>query len=223
MADKDGLTGLQLRADFDATFEKAKQSEMAIVYFDVNNLKYTNDNMGHKFGDKLLCTCADALKANFRENEIFRTGGDEFIVVLEGVGPAVIEKKLKSIAELMEEKTKEDEDGVIYQIAAGFCVGDGSLSKQEIEDKAESNMYINKKELKRSHPIKGDPRGTIRPQVSYREVTVFSKPVTLPEDINENNTLIEKKYTSYVRETITKASIMVMAFAALYLYLLILA
>ena len=38
MADKDGLTGLSLRAEYDEALKNAKQSQMAIVYFDVNNL-----------------------------------------------------------------------------------------------------------------------------------------------------------------------------------------
>ena len=216
--DKDGLTGLSLRAEYDEAIKKAKQAQMSIVYFDVNNLKHTNDTMGHKYGDKLLTATADALKDNFRENEIFRTGGDEFIVVMEEVGPVVIEKKLKNISEKMKELTASDEDGVIYQVAAGFCVGDGMMTKQEIIEKAESLMYINKKELKRSNPIRDRSRNET---VVYREVRK-KKPVKaeLPKDLDDNNAYIEKAYTNVTPETILKCACIIGVFVAICGYLI---
>lgn len=220
--DKDGLTGLSLRAEYDEAIKTVKQSQMAIVYFDVNNLKLTNDTMGHKYGDKLLTAAADAMKENFRENEIFRTGGDEFIVVMEGVGPKVIEKKLENIATKMKELTSADEDGVIYQVAAGYCVGDGAMSKQEIVEKAEANMYLNKKELKRKFPTKGDPRNVrnIAP-LEYRAVTKRPiKKAELPKDLNDNNKYIEKTFTSATAETILKCVCIIGVFLGICGYLM---
>lgn len=146
--DKDGLTGLLLRGQYEEDFKTFKQNDLCVVYFDINNLKKTNDNLGHRFGDKLIIAASECLKSQFRNENIYRTGGDEFIVLANGIGPSVVEQRLKNIKEKMDEYTKNDEDHLVYQIAAGYCVGDGIMTKQEIEEKAESNMYLNKKVLK---------------------------------------------------------------------------
>ena len=223
--DKDGLTGLSLRAEYDEAIKAAKQSQMAIVYFDVNNLKQTNDTMGHKYGDKLLTTAAEAMKANFRENEIFRTGGDEFIVLMEGVGPKIIEKKLEKMSNRLKELTEADEDGVIYQVAAGYCVGDGALSKQEIVEKAEANMYINKKELKQKasldKPIHTETNIKNSRPIEYRAVTKAPvRKAELPKDLNDNNKYIEKTFTSATAETILKCACIAGVFLAICGYLM---
>ncbi len=146
--DKDGLTGLLLRGQYEEDFKNMKQGDFCVVYFDINNLKKTNDSLGHRFGDKLITAAAESLKSQFRGENIYRTGGDEFIVLANGIGPQVIEQRLANIKKKMDDYTESDPDGLIYQIAAGYCVGDGIMTKQEIEEKAESLMYINKKELK---------------------------------------------------------------------------
>lgn len=222
MSDKDGLTGLNLRAAYDEAFKNAHQSDMAVVYFDVNNLKLTNDTMGHKYGDKLLKECVTAMKENFRENEIYRTGGDEFIVLMDGVGPAIIEKKLKAIADKMLKLTNEDTDGMTYQVAAGYCVGNGELTKQEIEEKAESNMYINKKELKRKYPTKGDPRNNSIFKTEYRKATIPPvEKAKLPDDIDDDIHYIEKVYSSTFKETVLKCAIIVACLASMMIYLIL--
>lgn len=55
-------------------------TSMGIVYMDLNGLKIANDTYGHNYGDYLIQGAAAMLKKHFSDN-IFRLGGDEFLVL----------------------------------------------------------------------------------------------------------------------------------------------
>lgn len=84
----DLLTGLYNRNVFSELTEKYSKHKLSkdftIIYFDVNELKKINDNLGHEAGDELIRGAADCIKKTFGElGYCCRTGGDEFIVLLE--------------------------------------------------------------------------------------------------------------------------------------------
>jgi diguanylate cyclase (GGDEF)-like protein len=60
---------------------------ITFVSVDINNLKIINDQYGHKNGDQLLCEMASLLKKHFSGEQyaVFRTGGDEFLILGRGV------------------------------------------------------------------------------------------------------------------------------------------
>lgn len=74
---------------------------------DLDGLKYINDTYGHKEGDWVICTVADAISRTLGEDGIAaRTGGDEFVIVLTGTDEQkilVIEQKIR---ESLEEKNR---------------------------------------------------------------------------------------------------------------------
>lgn len=82
----DQLTGLFNRRFFEEEMKRLDTSRnlpLSIVYADVNGLKMVNDAFGHKHGDRLIQTIAEAFKASCRDDDIIaRVGGDEFIVLL---------------------------------------------------------------------------------------------------------------------------------------------
>ena len=230
--EKDGLTGLLLRGQYEEDLKTFKQNDLCIVYFDVNNLKKTNDSMGHRFGDKLLLATAKAMTSCFRTDNIYRTGGDEFIILANGLGPQIIEDRLTKIRELLDLYTKNDPDGLVYQVAMGYAIGDGIMTKQEIEEKAESLMYQNKKALK---GMTETPKKVIsdeayenarkqlakpiapKPPIEDIKISSFERPKAEPRKIP----LVEKYKTElYLEPFITSAviiltSIFVMVYLAL--------
>ena len=84
----DELTGLYNRRGF--LMLARKQLELAarmnktmwLLYMDVDNMKWINDNLGHNEGDNALKNTANILQQTFRESDILaRIGGDEFAVI----------------------------------------------------------------------------------------------------------------------------------------------
>jgi diguanylate cyclase (GGDEF)-like protein len=83
----DPLTGLLNRRAFDALMKEWAGAPFAgtVAIIDLNGLKSINDLHGHAAGDAAIQLVARALKGQFRITDpVFRTGGDEFLVVLEG-------------------------------------------------------------------------------------------------------------------------------------------
>ena len=92
MARHDGLTGLPNRQLFldrlDAALARAVRSGggFALLYLDLDHFKEVNDRHGHAAGDVLLCEVARRLQHGVRDvDTVGRIGGDEFVVLLEGV------------------------------------------------------------------------------------------------------------------------------------------
>jgi len=89
LADHDPLTNLLNRRSFvdrlDAEVARSRRYErpLALLVFDLDELKSLNDTQGHAAGDEALRSIADALRATIRTNDnAFRIGGDEFAVIL---------------------------------------------------------------------------------------------------------------------------------------------
>ena len=93
-AETDQLTGLGNRYGLnryaDSAFEKAylKQRRLAVEILDVDNFKEFNDKYGHQLGDLCLRHIASAISGmadKHKEIRAFRYGGDEFVIIYEGM------------------------------------------------------------------------------------------------------------------------------------------
>ena len=65
---------------YEGDFDKG--SPIAIIMCDLNGLKRINDTKGHEAGDRYLCDAAEGMMSCFGEKQVYRVGGDEFIIVL---------------------------------------------------------------------------------------------------------------------------------------------
>ena len=91
---EDPLTGLTNRAGLVDAFNKRIYSVIpsteviVLVFADLDNFKYINDNFGHKDGDAVLRSVANRIQSITRQHDIaVRLGGDEFVVLLTGIKP----------------------------------------------------------------------------------------------------------------------------------------
>lgn len=57
--------------------------EFSVIVFDINGLKQVNDTLGHQAGDKYIKDCYKIITDVYKDNKVYRFGGDEFVVVLE--------------------------------------------------------------------------------------------------------------------------------------------
>lgn len=161
LAYRDGLTQIGNRTSFEErldSLEKDKEDigQIGIVMFDVNDLKYVNDNLGHLKGDSLLIKSANLIKRSFEnvEGECFRIGGDEFIVLL--CGDNVMERYdtgINAFLNNMKEYNAQPVKEFRVSIAYGFAYYDNEQKNSELMNvykQADMLMYENKKILKQN-------------------------------------------------------------------------
>lgn len=121
----------------------SKLDQVAIVFFDVNNLKKVNDLLGHDAGDALIKKAADSIKSSLKDQEAaFRLGGDEFAVVI----PNGDEDSAKEFIErwkIILRRLNSLPSYIDCQMACGYSAGSGS-NISEILKEADQDMYKNK-------------------------------------------------------------------------------
>lgn len=139
-AETDALTNMPNRYRFEQYIVEAEESgySVAMLLFDVNYLKRTNDTQGHMAGDKLLCAAAECISSCFGEH-CFRFGGDEFAAIIENCTPESVEEKIRQF----EDKEQEKQISISY----GYAYTDeiGKTSYQKLLAEADRKMYSHKK------------------------------------------------------------------------------
>ncbi len=156
----DALTGVGNTAAFNKKIKhldvvKLNYKAIAIIQFDINNLKTINDNLGHEQGDKLITDGSGIIYKVFgKVGDVYRTGGDEFVGVICGDrAMALCDEAILSFERAIYEYNKDESHKFILQIAYGteYYTNDGDnryLTLKEIQKKADANMYENKRAMK---------------------------------------------------------------------------
>jgi diguanylate cyclase (GGDEF)-like protein len=109
-----------------------------VIFADLNGLKPINDNEGHNAGDALLKSAAEILKQTFSDCEIYRAGGDEFVVVAIDVPKASLEERVEKLREKSKIK-----GNVSYAI--GFYHDENAGDIRKAMRTADALMYEDKK------------------------------------------------------------------------------
>lgn len=81
---QDSLTGLLNRNAYDSDVEQLRSADIGAVvcvYADMIGLHEVNNHLGHKQGNRMLCEFADAARAFFGDDRLYRIGGDEFVII----------------------------------------------------------------------------------------------------------------------------------------------
>ncbi|MBR0410752.1 MAG: sensor domain-containing diguanylate cyclase [Eubacterium sp.] len=112
---------------------------MGMVFADMNGLKYVNDNQGHMAGDMLLKNAAMILQSTFAGDEIYRVGGDEFLVMLHKTDMEDMQKKIGDV-----KRKSEMFENVSF--SAGCCTLDGCRDIRRALSEADARMYKDKKD-----------------------------------------------------------------------------
>ena len=141
----DTLTGANNRYAMLDRISGLKGKSFGIISLDLNGLKRMNDTYGHDAGDRLLVQAAEVLSKVFYEEDIFRTGGDEFVVISADITEGVFNRKLARLR-------RDAEKNVDVSFAMGSFWSDGTVEPSEAFRIADDNMYRDKREYYRDHP-----------------------------------------------------------------------
>jgi diguanylate cyclase (GGDEF)-like protein len=148
----DALTGLLNRRAFDELLHEQAGKPFAgsLAVLDLNDLKPLNDRHGHVAGDVALQLVARALRVHFRVTDpLFRTGGDEFVVVMVGCSPADLTARMARIDESLRGQrlpgVPTPLDLVVAWGVAGF---DSAALLNTAFHAADEAMYLRKRSLK---------------------------------------------------------------------------
>ena len=161
MAVVDTLTGVGNR---NAYLEKIKQidgeiaagdADFAACIFDLNGLKRINDGQGHECGDIAIKETAQALSQVFGAENLYRAGGDEFMVIL----PGVTEDEMRTYFDAFDRTVSADNETNRVKIAVskGCAVFRPGQDTQytDVARRADQRMYDDKAAYYKTH---GDRR-----------------------------------------------------------------
>lgn len=123
---------------------------VACIMFDINNLKTTNDTLGHSAGDLLIADFARLLKSVTREKDFAgRFGGDEFILILYGVDENTISNVLERLRKEVEQFNSQSKN-IPISYAQGWAISSNykNCTYRTLFDKADQYMYTDKRRQK---------------------------------------------------------------------------
>lgn len=191
-AERDSLTGLynkgtsgKIIAEYLHSLE-GKNLTAALFIIDVDNFKTINDQLGHTFGDAVLCELGERLQRIFRADDIVgRVGGDEFIAFMKDIKDAQIaKKKAQEICDAFK-NTYKSVDQTEHRISSsvGICVYPlGGTDYLPLYERADTALYSSKNKGKDTFTIYNgetfsgyqstrtaiDNKGTV-PQKNFKE------------------------------------------------------
>lgn len=160
MATTDSMTGVRNKHAYseeeefiNSQISAGEVEKLAVVVGDINGLKYVNDTFGHAAGDQLIKDATVVICEQFPHGAVFRVGGDEFVILLQGEGYDTMQEAIDELNRKVEANIKEN----AVVISIGYSVlksEDQYLS--DVFERADKMMYERKKELK---ALGGTPAG----------------------------------------------------------------
>lgn len=138
---QDSLTGLLNRNAYDSDVEQLRSADIGAVvcvYADMIGLHEVNNHLGHKQGNRMLREFADAARAFFGDDRLYRIGGDEFVIISSAHTEAQTRKQLNYMRERLHTQGCE--------ISVGVASSESTSDLPKIIEQAENEMRREKKE-----------------------------------------------------------------------------
>ncbi len=140
----DAGTGANNRQSLYHQYDKLPgQKAVGVIFCDITGLKEVNDTRGHSAGDELIRNTYECMKAGFEPFEIFRMGGDEFVVLSIGRSEEKLEKAMQKVRASMQER------GVVAAMGMEWTAY-MDLHIEQMISSAERKMYVEKSAWYRS-------------------------------------------------------------------------
>lgn len=154
LAIRDGLTELynhrHINEVLDKEIEKAKigDTDVSLIFVDVDKFKDFNDEHGHQIGDVILRELSSLMRENVRKKDIVaRWGGEEFVVVSPGTDEktaALLAESLRGTIETHSFMVNEMQSHIPITISAGVASLRRQKSKSDLIEAADTALYVAK-------------------------------------------------------------------------------
>ena len=123
-------------------FRPGQYASAGIIYIDINGMKEINDFYGHHQGDKILITTVAKVFNLFKPDELFRIGGDEFVIITYDLTETDFYEKFNLLRNIFCEKTN-----LPFSIATGSCWVKSPSDLNSLLQQADSALYTDKKKV----------------------------------------------------------------------------
>ncbi len=162
LAETDEMTGFWNKTAtekrIEALLERNPDKQYAFFIFDIDYFKTANDEYGHAFGDGVILAFTDALRTNFRSEDILgRIGGDEFVAFYPYGEKTEVETRAKRISRTLD--CVYEADGGRWRMSASIGI---ALAPEEGTDfntlyrRADAALYVTKAKGKNGYTLYGD-------------------------------------------------------------------
>lgn len=154
----DNMTGVKNKTAYAEAVtkleERAKAGEtgFGVAVFDVNDLKYINDNYGHEAGDRLIIGSCRVICRTFSHSPVYRIGGDEFAAILKNEDLENAAVLVKELENNVRKANSEINDCFRISVACGYAVFEPENDKcySDVFNRADEAMYRNKADIKKT-------------------------------------------------------------------------
>ena len=152
LAFTDPLTGVKSKhayldkeSGLDRMIKEGAALQFAVASCDVNGLKKVNDTLGHQAGDELLRSACKQICDAFAHSPVFRIGGDEFTVILDGRDYNNRLDLLSAFKRRAEQNLKEKK--AVVSVGMSDYIPGQDMTVQDVFARADTNMYEHKRHL----------------------------------------------------------------------------
>ena len=160
----DYLTGLLSRKNGENKITEAMKNQPGcLAFLDLDNLKRTNDTMGHLAGDYALMTVGEVLASYGTNAVVARLGGDEFLYYMIGVDEKAAKQRIEDIMRSFEGKKAESTYLSVSSLSVGLCMTQPGDEYANVLLKADKALYHVKQRGKCGYYLYTSTQGTARP------------------------------------------------------------
>ncbi len=158
---KDSLTGVRSKSAYHDYIKhveddiKAGNTTFAVLMIDLNDLKYVNDTFGHEKGNEYIKGCAQIICTACKRAPVFRVGGDEFVVILQGKAYDMRTEIYQTLADAFELSVSNTNTPEYAKYSASIGISEYGKgvdnSYVDVFNRADAMMYKAKQQFKKEH------------------------------------------------------------------------
>jgi len=128
-----------------------ERKRFAMIFIDMDNLKYVNDKYGHKDGDEYIIRVSKHLQTFSRSGMVCRVGGDEFMLLVPDIDDKHAHARMDEIQDAIQNDEYLHDKDYYYSVSYGIVALDESsdMSSSEILSIADERMYEHKRARKK--------------------------------------------------------------------------